>query len=264
MSSRFPERVVLAAALALAAAGAPARELRVCAHPDNLPFSNAAGRGFENRIAEVVARDLGATVAYTWIFPPRGLVRKTLGEGRCDVLAGVPSGLDRVEATRPYYRSTYVFVSRSEPPLASFDDPRIARVVIGVELPGDDLAITPAAHALMSRGAVSNVRGFPVVGEGPVAGRLVSSIASGELDAAVAWGPSAAYFAAIASSPLHVEIAHAPTGEPMPFEYAIAMATRRGDRALRDEIDAALERRRQEIDAILDEYHVPRVAGATS
>jgi len=258
MSSRFPE---LAFALLVGAAGpALGSELRVCADPDNLPFSHQDGSGFENRIAVVVARELGWTLRYEWAPLRRGFVRKTLGEGLCDVVPGVPVDFERVLATRAYYRSTYVFVSRLEPPLTSFDDPRIARVTIGVQLVGNDLAATPPGHALTAKGAVDNVRGFTIYGERPAAERMVQAIAAGELDAGLVWGPPGAYFAARAPGGLWI----APAAPPpelggLRFEFAIGMGVKRGNRALRDAIDAALERARPEIDAILTEYGVPRV-----
>src|SRR3954466_9246804 len=103
--------VLLAAALG-ASAAAPAAPLRVCADPNNLPFSNRRLEGFENKIAAIVARDLGRPIAYVWQPQRRGFLRTTLNAQRCDVVIGIPSELEAVHTTRPYYRSTYVFVSR--------------------------------------------------------------------------------------------------------------------------------------------------------
>src|SRR4051794_13517091 len=105
MSSAFPR---LALVLLLCAAPAAARELRICADPNNLPFSNAAGEGFENRIVEILARDLDATLSYTWHAQRRGFVRETLKAGHCDIVPGTVAGLDMLRTTRPYYRSFYV------------------------------------------------------------------------------------------------------------------------------------------------------------
>src|SRR5258705_8891215 len=134
--------------LVLAAAPAqspPARTLRVCADPNNLPFSNRAGQGFENRIAELVARELHASLRYAWWPQRRGFVRQTLDAGRCDLVIGIPAGDDHVLATRPYYASTYVFLSRRSagPPIASLDDPRLRRLRIGLHFIGDDYQNTP-------------------------------------------------------------------------------------------------------------------------
>jgi mxaJ protein len=119
--------LALACLWALSVGGAAeARELRVCADPNNLPFSNAAREGFENEIVELVARELDATVTYTWWAQRRGFIRNTLKAGLCDVIAGVPATMEMLRTTRPYYRSAYVFVTRAgEPEIASFDDPQL-------------------------------------------------------------------------------------------------------------------------------------------
>jgi mxaJ protein len=250
---------MLGAATLAGLAGAADRELRVCSDPDNLPYSHADESGFENRIARLVAADLGATLKYEWMPLRRGFVRKTMGAGLCDVFIGVPSDFERVLTTKPYYRSTYVFVSRTQPPLRSFDDPRLRKLHVGVQLVGNDLAATPAGHALTLRGAIENVEGFTVYGDGPAAQRMVAALAEGRLDAAVAWGPQAGYFASRAAVPLEMAAAAAPPElAPMPFEFSISMGVRRADRALRDELDAIIVRRRAQIDAILAEYAVPR------
>jgi mxaJ protein len=251
----------LAALLAWCGAAALAEpaQLRVCADPDNLPYSRADGTGFENRIAQVIAEDLGVHLAYEWLPQIRGYVRKTLGAGLCDVFIGVPAEFERLLTTRPYYRSSYAFVSRDPSrPVRSFDDARLSRLIIGVQLVGDDLAATPPGHALASRGIVNNVRGFPVMGEGPAAQRIVQALARGDLDVAVLWGPQAGYHASRIGK-LPVALAAAPPElAGIPFEYAISMGVKRGNRALRDSLDAAIDRRRAEIDAILAAYHVPR------
>jgi quinoprotein dehydrogenase-associated probable ABC transporter substrate-binding protein len=265
MSSRFRSALALlgvAAALAAPRAHGDERVLRFCVDPDNLPYSSADGRGFEVRIARIVAAEMHARADFVWLLPRRGMVRKTLGAGLCDVIPGVPAHLERVFTTRPYYRSTYAFVSRREGP-ASFDDTRLAHARIGVQLVGDDLAATPPAHALTARGIIDNVRGYPLYGEQPAAQRMVNALASGELDTALIWGPQAGYFAARAGVPLEVHPTAAPAGlAGIPFAYSIAMGVRRGDAALRDALDAALARRRDDIRAVLVEYGVPLVDAA--
>jgi mxaJ protein len=265
MSSAF--RSAAAALAALACVIVHARELRVCADPDNLPLSHEDGSGFENRIAELVAAELGAELRYEWLPLRRGFVRKTLGAGLCDVFIGVPREFERVATTRPYYRSSFVFV---EGPRArdveTFADPRLAKLRLGVQLVGNDLAATPPGYALARAGLTDNVRGYTIFGDGPAPQRMVAAVARGELDAALIWGPQAGFFAAHASPPLTVRVAHAPEGlDDQVFEFDIAMGVRRGDRALRDELDGVIARRRADIDAILARYSVPRTdrAGTT-
>jgi mxaJ protein len=237
--------------------------LRVCADPNNLPFSNARVEGFENRLAAAVARSMGMRVAYDWRPQRRGFVRTALEAGRCDVVMGVPAGFDRVRTTRPYYASTFVFVTRrEEPPVASFDDPRLRRVRIGIPLTGDDYANPPAAQALARRQIADNVTGFTVFGDysqpDPPRG-LIDAVANGSIDVAVAWGPVAGYFAGREPRPLRLTPVTPDPDAGVPFTFAIAMGVRRGDAALAAALDRAIADRRPEIDALLAEYAVPRV-----
>lgn len=247
-------------------AARPARELRVCADPNNLPFSNQKLEGFENRLAEIVARDLGASVRYTWWAQRRGFFRNTLKAGTCDVVLGVPASLEMVAPTRPYYRSTYVFVYRKDRGLniRSFDDPILKKLRIGVQVAGDDGANMPPVHALAARGIIDNVTGYTLYGDytqpNPPA-RILDAVAAGEVDVAVVWGPLAGYFAPREPVPLILMPVEPQIDLPfLPFVYDIAVGVRRGDERLRGEIDAVLERRRPEIEGLLDQYGVPRPA----
>jgi|KBSSwiStaDraftv2_1062776.scaffolds.fasta_scaffold00737_16 mxaJ protein len=259
MSSACRSTLLLLGLLCVAAAAQP-RELRVCADPDNLPFSHEDGSGFENRIARLVADEMGAELRYAWLPLRRGFVRKTMGAGLCDMFIGVPADYERLLTTRPYYRSSYVFVDGAGARgVASFNDPRLRSLRIGVQLVGDDLAATPPGYALAMTGHVDNVRGFTIYGQGPAAQRMIEALASGELDAALIWGPQAGYFATRSTTPLELRVARSPASRAdLAFEFDIAMGVRRDDRALRDELDAIIARRRADIDAILAAFAVPR------
>ena len=244
----------------------PDRRLRVCADPNNLPFSNRAQEGFENRIAQLLAQDRGALLDYTWWAQRRGFVRNTLGAASCDVVMGVPVNYDLARTTRPYYRSTYVFAARADRHLAlgSLDDPRLRGLRIGVQMIGDDFANTPPAHALSNRGLVRNVVGYSVYGNyaqpSPLSA-IATAVDSGEVDAAVVWGPAAGYFARRTAHPLDLTPVSPRQDGALPFVFDIAMGVRRSDAALAAELDDFIARRRAEIDRILDEYGVPRVEG---
>jgi mxaJ protein len=250
----------------------PPGVLRVCADPNNLPFSNRRLEGFENRIAELIAREMNATVEYTWRAQRRGFIRETLRAGACDVVIGMPSSLELALTTAPYYRSTYAFVYRKGRGLnvRSFDDPALRNVRIGVQMIGDDFANTPPAHALSSRHIVANVKGYSVYGdyaqENPPA-RIIEAVARGEVDVAVAWGPLAGYFAKRQHVPLEVVPVSPQIDLPfLPFVYDISMGVRHGDDEFREQLDEILARKSLEIEGILDEYGVPRVGvpGASS
>ncbi|MDB4990665.1 MAG: amino acid transporter substrate-binding protein [Myxococcaceae bacterium] len=245
----------------LAHAAAPS-SLRVCADPNNLPFSNRKAEGLENKLAELLARELGLTVSYHWWPARRGYVRNTLKAGVCDVLLGVPRELDTVLTTSPYYRSSYVFVTRSDGPTAlrSLDDPRLRTLRLGVPVVGDDYANPPPAHALSRRGIVDNVVGFSVFGDyaqpSPLLA-LVEAVQADKLDVAIAWGPVAGFAARRAPGELVLApVAPAQDG-PFPFVFAISLGVRKDDVALRDKLESALQHNRRAIEELLREYGVP-------
>ncbi|MDB5570155.1 MAG: Amino acid transporter substrate-binding protein [Hyphomicrobiales bacterium] len=247
----------------LASLSAQARELRVCADPNNLPFSNEAREGFENRIVDLVAQALRAEVTYEWRAQRRGFLRETLKAGACDLVPGLPSNMEGVGVTTPYYRSAYVFVTRADgPSVSSFDDPVLHKATVGVQLIGDDGWNTPPAHALTQRGVVNNIRGYTLYGDyrqpNPPA-RIVDAVANGEVDVAVVWGPLAGYFAALQKPPLRVTpFGGTQKASDLPMTWSISMAVRKADEPLRQEVEAALATWRREIDAVLAAYNVPR------
>jgi mxaJ protein len=235
----------------------------VCADPNNLPFSNSAGEGFENKIASLLGRELGLPVEYTWVPQARGFVRKTLNAGACDVIMGVPSDYGPLRTTKPYYRSSYSLVYRADATfrIASLDASVLRDVRIGLQVIGDDYYNTPPAQALAARGIVDNITGFPIFGNyalpNPEA-RIIDAVSSRQIDVAIAWGPLAGYFAARAPVALTVVALPAlqdSAGGPVAFD--IAVGVRRTSTVLADLLDQLLEKRRVEIATILAEYHVP-------
>ena len=263
--------VPLALALLLGAAAADNEmgggrgPLRICADPNNMPFSNANEDGFENRLAALIGTALGQSVNYLWSAQHRGFIRSTLKAGECDVLIGVPKRLDMVETTRPYYRSTYVFVSRTDRRLdvRSIRDPRLRSLKIGVQLVGDDGFNTPPAHALAAQGMTANVTGYTLYGDYGTANppaRIITAIENGDIDIAAAWGPLAGYFARRSNIDLTVTpIENTDEFAPLTFEFDIAMGVRNGDHALRDQLDAFIARDQTMITEMLQAYGVPLV-----
>jgi mxaJ protein len=238
--------------------------LRISADPNNLPFSNDKLQGFENRIATILADELGAELQYTWRAQRRGFFRQALKEGECDVVLGVPAGFDPATTTQPYYRSSYCFVSSKDrkPSITSFDDPALKTLRIGVQLIGDDGTNTPPAHALAERGIIDNLVGFTVYGDysepNPPA-RIVEAVARGDVDVAVVWGPTAGYFAKHSRVPLDVTpVKPGPDPSGMRFSFGISLGARRGNTEFRDTLDGILKKRQADIAKILDEYGVPR------
>jgi mxaJ protein len=273
LGSVFGRWAVIAAAVLLAGASgagpraeaAPRPLLRVCADPNNLPFSNRAGEGFENRLATVLARAMGADLQYTWWAQRRGFVRNTLTAGKCDVIMGVAAGVDALAHTRAYYRSTYVFATAAaRRPIASFDDPALHRLRIGIALIGDDGANPPPEYALARRGIVDNVVGYGVYGDyaRPDPGlRPLEALARGEIDVAAVWGPLAGYYARRRHAHFRLTPIRPVSDSGLPFVFDITLGLRRGasDEALRGRLDRALRDQRAQIEQILDEYGIPRV-----
>jgi quinoprotein dehydrogenase-associated probable ABC transporter substrate-binding protein len=254
-----------------AVAMSPARRserpvLRVCADPNNLPFSDSAENGFENRIASLIARDRGQTLEYTWWPARRGFIRNTLRVGKCDLVMGVPSSYELVLPSRPYYRSSYVFVTRADRKLAirSFDDSVLRRLRIGVHMIGDDYANSPAALALLRRQLGGKIVGYMIYGDyskphPPSA--LIDAVARGDVDVAIAWGPLAGYFAKRSPVPLTLSNVKPAIDLPFtPFVFDIAIGVRRGDSTRRAWLDSGLVRHRAEIQKILSEFGVPLLA----
>lgn len=250
-------RLILAAALLTGVAWAQGRELKVCADPDNLPFSNTRQQGFENRIAELVARDLNAHLTYVWQRMGRGFVREYLNKSVCDLLIGIPANYRPVLATSPYYRSTYVFVTRrnGEVKPASLDDPVLRRMKIGVQVLEEEY--TPPGTALARRGLQNDIVGFETMGDD--ADSIMRAVADRKVDTAIVWGPLAGYFASkvagLQLTPVVPEVD--PPG--VPFTFAISMGVRKGNTQLRDELEAELAKRRHEIEGILSTYGVPQL-----
>jgi len=219
-----------------------------------MPFSNQKLEGFENKIAALIARELGTTVSYTWWGQRRGFIRNTMNatlqEGRCDLVIGVPEGYDLVSTTPPYYRSTYVFVYPKGKGIAvkSLDDPALKTLKIGV-------------HELSKRGVVDNVVGFGTFysAENPPSA-IIDAVASGRVNLAIVWGPIAGHFAARQRVPL--ELVPVPSGKgDLPFAFNISMGVKKGDEALKARVDKVRRERSAEIAGILKEYGVPLVDG---
>ncbi|MCX8003530.1 MAG: quinoprotein dehydrogenase-associated putative ABC transporter substrate-binding protein [Burkholderiaceae bacterium] len=266
----------LGALLALASAAAAAQApplpdaFRACIDPSNLPFSNTAGEGIENKIAELFGRKLGLKVEY-YAFPQRmGFIRNTLryrlpGQNfRCDVVLGVPEGYDMVAVTKPYYRSTYALVYRKGGPLDGVRSgadlfalaPEVTRKLrIGV------YDKSPGATWLEKHGWDAQAQMYPILSADPehYPGEIIErDLAQGKLDAAVVWGPVAGFYARRVKN---VELVVVPLkSEPgVRFDYAIAMGVRHGEPAWKATIERLIDENRAELLAILRQYNVPLV-----
>jgi mxaJ protein len=246
----------------LCCAAASPGKLRVCADPNNMPFSNQQGQGFENKLAELVAAKLGDRLEYTWWSQRKSFIKESLDQGSCDVLIGVPSALQSVTTTTPYYRSTYVFVSRRDRKLnlTSLQDARLNSWRIGIHIVGEDYA--PPAYALARRGITSNVVPFSLFGkygeENPAA-KIIDAVEAGKVDVAIVWGPLAGYFAKKAKVPLDVVPVSPAAFLTIPFTYDISLGVRKGNEVLKAELERVLNTESADVQQILSQYGLPQV-----
>ncbi|MFN3614092.1 MAG: substrate-binding domain-containing protein [Rubrimonas sp.] len=260
-------RALATLAVVLATAGAAVADtsdlvsksfFRVCADPNNMPFSNEAGEGFENRIAELLGERLGRPVSYTFFPQAVGFVRRTLTEHRCDVIMGFAQGHELVLNTNHYYVSAYTIVTRADSDLADVDhlgDPRLQGRRIGVS------AGTPPADHAARHGLAPNFKGYRLMVDSRnenVAEQMIADLIEGEIDAALMWGPIAGWKAKDAPVPLTVTPLLKEEGPPRMF-FRVTLGVRFGEENWKRELNSLLRRNKAEIDAILADYGVPIV-----
>jgi mxaJ protein len=254
----YATALVVAYAASLGTVSTQSKFLRVCGDPDNLPYSNDKLEGFENKIAAVIAADLGAAPTYAWWPHQRGLVRNTIDAGTCDVIFGVPEGLEVVLWTKPYYRSSYVMAYRkgSGYTLASLDAPELKRLRIGV------YANTPVEESLARRGLLDHLTAYSLFfdprGDRDRPVKLLDDLIAGTVDVAIPWGPLAGYYAKKLNA--SIELVPLPDEVGVPLSFSISMGVKKGNRELKGQLEAAIDRRRAEIRTVLEAYGVPLVA----
>jgi len=267
MTRMSGKRWAIAGALIVAAAVPwPARAadepkvLRVCADPDNLPFSNKQSEGFENKIAEVIARDLGLTLEYFWWPHQRGLVRNTLAADACDVLISIPTGYDPVAWTKPYYRSAWVLAQlqgNGAKAVTSLDDPALKKLRIGTYMG------SPPYDALAERGLSANLVTYPLFFDPRVTdpsrrpAKLLQDLLTGEVDVAIAWGPMAGYFVKTSAAQSKLTLSPLEDERVVPMTFQFSMGVRKPNQALKKQLEESIDRRRADITKILDDYGVP-------
>jgi quinoprotein dehydrogenase-associated probable ABC transporter substrate-binding protein len=230
--------------------------LRVCADPNNLPFSNEKGEGFENKLSELLAAKLNKTLAYTWYPQSTGFVRNTLGSHRCDLIPGFPQGDELVQSTNPYYRTAYALVVRADSGLDDVDalaDPRLRQKRIGI------VAGTPPATYLTVHGMMPKAKPYPLVVDTRVdssAQAMLHDLASGEIDAGVLWGPMAGYYAKQANPQMRVKLLLKETGGP-PLAFRMAMGVRATDQNWKRQLNRLIADNQAEINRLLLGFGVP-------
>ena len=230
-------------------------ELRVCADPNNMPFSDEKGEGFENKIAEVLGKDLSLPVKYTWFPQVVGFVRNTLRANRCDLVMGTVAGDEIMQTTTPYYYTSYVVAYRSDAgwSFTDFNDPKLKAMHIGI------VAGTPPADLLVRHDLMAHARPYALQVdtrfESPVH-QMLTDIVNKEIDAGLLWGPIAGYYIKKGGMPLKLVLLQNEPGAPR-MAYHIAMGVRNNEPEWRRRINAAINGHRDDITAILRDYGVP-------
>jgi quinoprotein dehydrogenase-associated probable ABC transporter substrate-binding protein len=235
--------------------------LRVCADPNNLPFSNEKGEGFENKLAELFAAKLGKKLAYTFYPQATGFVRMTLGSHRCDVIMGYPQGDEMVQNTNPYYQTAYALLTKSDSALAAVEalaDPRLADKRLGI------VAGTPPATYLVAHGLMAKAKPYPLVIDTRIDSSAVAmskDVASGEIDAGVLWGPMAGYYASRAAPPMHVQLLLKDLGGPR-LAYRITMGVRPSDQNWKRQLNKLIAENQPAVNKLLLDFGVPILDGS--
>jgi quinoprotein dehydrogenase-associated probable ABC transporter substrate-binding protein len=230
-------------------------QLRVCADPANLPFSNEQGEGFENKIALLLAERLQVPVTYTWYPQTIGFVRNTLNAYVCDLVMGVGSPNQQLQNTNPYYRSTYVLAHRAADgeKFTDLASPTMKEARIGV------IAPTPPVDLLVQHGLLGQIHSYPLPADTRAynPGReMIDDLAAGQIDVALLWGPVAGYWASRQEVPIEL-VALVGDGSAQHLDFRISMGMRRDEPDWKHEINDLIGELQPEIDRILREYHVP-------
>lgn len=229
--------------------------LRVCADPENLPFSNKAGEGFENRIIDLVAEKLELEVRYTWFPQSIGFVRNTLRLRECDLISGITTTSEKVQNTNPYYHSVYTMVYRKDSGLdaTTMSDPRLKALKLGV------VAGTPPASIIAQLGLLGNIKPYQLVSDTrryKPARQAILDVGSGETDVAFIWGPIAAYYANEAAKEL-VLIPLVNEDRKIRLSFRVSMAVRYNETEWKHAVNSALKELQPEINDILHGYGIP-------
>jgi mxaJ protein len=239
------------------------KEFRVCADPENMPYSNQKGEGFENKIAEVLAKDLGKELSYEFWLDRQGFLRNTINAQRCDVIMGMSTDVDNLRTSKPYYRSGYVFVYRksSNYNIKDWNSEDLRKGIIGI------VGESPPTIPLRDNDLMGNAHPYRLQRDLNFPPSLmIDDLVAGKNDIAIIWGPIGGYFAKQSKEPLVVVPIPEFKSERNAFdsqkgksEFNISVAVRKKDKDRMEMIQGALDRNQSKIMKILDDYGIPHV-----
>lgn len=230
--------------------------LRVCADPHHLPFSDKNGAGFENKIAALLAQKLGKRLAYTYYPDSQGFIRNTLNAFRCDIVMGIAQGVDVVQTTNPYYRTSYVLITKKDSDIAtvqSLADPKLKGKRIGL------IADSAPGNYLVANNLMDKAKSYPLFIDtrfSDPAKDMLNDLRDGKIDAAVLWGPLGGYLAKQSTVPLSVQSLVKDKGTPT-LVYRICMGVRHMDQNWKRTLNKLIAANKTQIDDILRSYGVP-------
>ncbi len=233
-------------------------EFRVCSDPDNIPYSNLKQEGFEDKIAEILAKDLGKKLVYAYAYNRQGFLRNTINAMRCDVIIGMTSDFDALRTSKPYYRSGHVFVWRKDSnyDISDWNSPDLRKGIIGI------VDRSPATIPLRDHDLMTNAKPYRLQRDLHLPPSfLIDDLAKGDIDVAILWGPLAGYY--VKNSKVPLEMRMIPEYNKVDLKgkefWNISVATRHKDKQLMTLINGALERHKDEIAKILKDYGIPTV-----
>ena len=233
-------------------------EFKVCSDPDNMPYSNIRGEGFEDKIAEVIAKDLGKKLTYAYAYNRQGFLRNTINAGRCDVIIGTTSDFDALRTSTPYYRSGHVFVWRKDSnfKITDWSSPDLRKGVIGI------VDKSPAAVPLSDNNLMGNAKPYRLQRDLNLpTSFLIDDLAKGEIDVAIMWGPIAGYY--MKQSKVPMEMAFVPEYNKVNLQgkeyWNISMGVRMKDKDRLKTINESIARNKDKIASILADYGIPTV-----
>ena len=233
-------------------------EFKVCADPDNMPFSNLKQEGFEDKIAEILAKDLGKKLTYTYAYSRQGFLRNTLSANRCDVVMGTTSDIDTMRTSKPYYRAGHIYVWRKDSNynITNWDSPDLKKGFIGV------VDHSPATIPMDAHGLIANARPYRIQRDLNLPpSYMIDDLAKGDIDIAIAWGPIGGYYAKQSKIPMVVAPIPEYENENVKGKeyWNISVGVRKKDKERMALINAALERNHEKIMKVLDDYGIPHV-----
>ena len=259
MKKKLTLALIAASCLVLGLAGAQSWELRVCADPNNLPYTNDRGQGLDNKLVDLIANQLDAQLVYEWFPQGSTMVQRKLREGDCDLILGVGESYQGMLSTLAYYQSSFVFAYRDGENyvVETLDDPVLRNLRLASETAGIPPYQSLVNRNLSQKALVIDGRNL---NQGVFTSPILEAVAAKEVDVAIMWGPLAGYYNQKLAKPLKI-VPVLPEFElpATSMIYAVTMIVRPGDDALRDRLNFVIANNWDRVHELLKEYNFPLI-----